>query len=199
MRVYCAGPLFSEGERREMADIADALEKAGHETFLPQRDGIHIAAVCGELTAMTGARDTEVARFLERAVFALDVRQVERACDAIVVNLNGRVPDEGAVVEMAIAWANQKPVVAYIDESRSFAGMANPLVAGLYDFQLVTTIGDIPNALEQVAAMPPGNRALAGSSAMGDMLCQRIPSCNGEKLAVLAEVFRTSWREESGG
>ena len=42
-RVYCAGPLFNESERTEMAAIAQVLEKAGHTTFLPHRDGFEYA------------------------------------------------------------------------------------------------------------------------------------------------------------
>jgi nucleoside 2-deoxyribosyltransferase len=197
MKVYCAGPLFSEGERREMGDIASALESAGYDTFLPQRDGIHIAAVCSDIAAMTGAPAAEVTQFLERAVFELDVHQVASGCDALVVNLNGRVPDEGAVVEMAIAWVHQKPVVAYRDGSRTFLeGAANPLVGGLCDFRLVSSITDIPKALQQAAMAPRRNPASAGSPAMADLLCERIPKCNGDKLAVLADVFRACWLED---
>jgi len=43
MRVYCAGPLFNEKEKEEMAEIAQALERHGFEVFLPQRDGLELS------------------------------------------------------------------------------------------------------------------------------------------------------------
>lgn len=37
-RVYVAGPLFNTHERWYLERIAEALESAGYETFLPHRD-----------------------------------------------------------------------------------------------------------------------------------------------------------------
>ena len=56
---------------------------------------------------------------------------------------HGRVPDEGAVSEAAIAWAMGKPVIAYKTDVRSaFMGHDNPLVTGLFGFHTCGTIGD---------------------------------------------------------
>ena len=66
----------------------------------------------------------------------------------MVWNMNGRVPDEGAVSEAAMAWTLGKPLIAYRDDARSLiAGRTNPLLAGLVDFTVVHEIGDIPAAL----------------------------------------------------
>ena len=42
-RVYCAGPLFNEAERREMLAIADVLRVGGFEPFVPHADGMEFA------------------------------------------------------------------------------------------------------------------------------------------------------------
>ncbi len=140
--VYCAGPLFNAKEREEMQEMAAALEDAGFATFLPQRDGLELAE-CIELLVGRGIDRGRAARLLSRAIFALDVFQVLEACDATLVNLNGRVPDEGAVAEVAMAWARGKTVIGYKADSRSLVGGEdNPLVAGLFGFQIMTTIGD---------------------------------------------------------
>ncbi len=102
VRVYCAGPLFNRKEREEMAELAECLEASGYETFLPQRDGIELVPCVAALVeaGMTKAKASEA---LSKAIFALDVYQVLVECEATVVNLNGTVPDEGAVSEAAIA------------------------------------------------------------------------------------------------
>ena len=141
-RVYCAGPLFNRSERDEMAEIARRLEKAGFATFLPQRDGLELTK-CIEALARQGVSSEEANRLMSQAVFALDVYQVLDGCEIILANLNGRVPDEGAVSEAAIAWSRGKPVVGYKADSRTaFLGLDNPLVAGLFDFDLCATIQD---------------------------------------------------------
>jgi len=151
-RIYCAGPLFTEKEREEMALIASALENVGYATFLPQRDGLELSK-CVECLVHNGTPPDEAGMLMSRAIFALDVYQVLRGCDALVANLNGRVPDEGTVSEAAMAWAHGKRVVGYKADSRTaFDGQDNPLVAGLFAFSLCQSIEELPEAVKHCFA-----------------------------------------------
>src|SRR5687767_8611165 len=94
--VYCAGPLFNQSERDEMTAIADALCDAGYDVYLPHRDGMEFRLIL-EVLVERGWTPATAAHFLHAAIFALDVYQLAVECDALVWNLNGRVPDEGAV------------------------------------------------------------------------------------------------------
>jgi len=148
-KVYCAGPLFTDKEREEMAQIALTLEQAGYASFLPQRDGLELSK-CVECLVHNGTAPDEAGMLMSRAIFALDVYQVLRRCDALVANLNGRVPDEGTVSEAAMAWARGKPVVGYKADSRTaFGGQDNPLVAGLFEFSLCDSIEKLVTAVGQ--------------------------------------------------
>lgn len=150
IRVYCAGPLFNDKEREEMRQIAEELSRAGFETFLPQRDGLEMSK-CVERLVAGGMERAEANALLSRAVFKLDVYQVLENCQAMVVNLNGRVPDEGAVSEAAMAWSAGKAVVGYKADSRSvFEGADNPLVTGLFGFSLADSIGDAVSRLVEL-------------------------------------------------
>jgi nucleoside 2-deoxyribosyltransferase len=154
-RIYCAGPLFNPSERAEMEILAEALELAGFKTFLPHRDGFLYEAIVPDL--VRAGYSLDVAQWMARqAIFALDVYQVLVRCDATVVNLNGRVPDEGAVVEGAMAWTAGKAVVLFKDDARSkIDGLDNPLVAGLGGFRLVNHTADLPQALTHALAQHP--------------------------------------------
>ncbi len=146
--VYCAGPLFNQSERDEMTAIAEVLVSQGHSVFLPHRDGMEFRLVREALIEQGWAPEI-AGSFLHEAIFALDVYQLAIACDAMVWNLNGRVPDEGAVSEAAIAWTLGKPLVGFQDDARSLiAGRTNPLLVGLVEFVTVCRIKDIPKALE---------------------------------------------------
>lgn len=154
-RIYCAGPLFNSSERAEMEILAETLELAGFKTFLPHRDGFLYGAIVPDLVKAGYA--LEVAQWMARqAIFALDVYQVLVSCDGTVVNLNGRVPDEGAVVEGAMAWTVGKAVVLFKDDARSkIDGLDNPLVAGLVGFRLVSHNEDLPRAVTRALAEHP--------------------------------------------
>lgn len=156
LKVYCAGPLFNQAERDEMTAIAKGLVAAGYGVYLPHRDGMEFRLVLDVLVDR-GWEHAVAGQFLHEAIFALDVHQVVVDCDALVWNLNGRVPDEGAVSEAAIAWTLGKPIVAYKDDVRSLiAGRYNPLLVGLVDFTTVDAIDDIPAVLaREIASQPP--------------------------------------------
>ena len=115
LRVYCAGPLFNRAEREEMTQIADCLCREGYDVYLPHRDGMEFRLV-HEVLVERGWGAPIAGAFLHAAIFALDVYQLVVECDAMVWNLNGRTPDEGAVSEAAMAWTLGKPLVAYRDD-----------------------------------------------------------------------------------
>ncbi len=172
LRIYCAGPLFNRAERAAMAEIAATLEGAGFRAFLPQRDGLVLAEVRRELTR-SGYEAGEAGRMAQTAIFRLDVFEVIQGCHGLVANLDGRVPDEGAVAEAAMAWMAGKAVVLYKSDSRSLVhGSDNPLVAGLGHFAAVSTIPEVASAFAQIfrrrkperpASLPPTVRAAAES------------------------------------
>lgn len=143
-RVYCAGPLFNQPERDEMTLIADNLNRAGFPVYLPHRDGMEFRLVHHVLTGK-GWPAADAARFLHEAIFALDIYQLVVECEAVVWNLNGRVPDEGAVAEAAIAWTLGKPLVAFHADARTLiSGRLNPMLVGLVEFETVSEIEAIP-------------------------------------------------------
>jgi nucleoside 2-deoxyribosyltransferase len=204
--VYCAGPLFTRKEQEEMADLAYALESDGFRTFLPQRDGLEMTP-CTNLLISKGLRHEEAASVVSQAIFALDVYQVVKVCDAIAVNLNGRVPDEGAISEAALAWCANKIVVGYKADQRSvFMGHENPLVAGLFGFKICCTIPEMVAMLNQEFEdrKKPSQRAYYGgrqikgcldlgaqiwvalaqqrnAEIVADMLFKVFSACNGDK------------------
>lgn len=148
-KIYCAGPLFNPGERKEMRLIAEALKEAGFAVFLPQEDGLEFARLFPAFMAR-GFQQKEAQNILNHAIFSLDVYEVI-AADGLVLNMNGRVPDEGAMVEAGIAWANDKPIVIFNSDDRSLVqGVCNPLVMGLSNFEVVSGYKHIPEKLSNL-------------------------------------------------
>lgn len=144
--VYCSGPLFCPEELGGMAAIARVLEQAGYRTFLPHRDGLE-AYVLKLANSALSIKAGPVRPFIDRAIFCLDMYQIVERCGSLVISLNGRVPDEGAVAEAAVAFALGKPMVIYKNDARTaFNGSDNSMITGLSPFR-AAVIGDIPAAL----------------------------------------------------
>lgn len=151
--VYCSGALFCPEEVQAMEEIASTLEGAGYSTYLPHRDGVEafvLNAVNDPLANLLIFRP--ITRFVSRATFALDIFQI-LDCDYFVFNMNGRVPDEGGVVETGVAFAAGKPVVIYRNDARDMPGPAgNPVLMGASGtFETVDHVESIPAALESIA------------------------------------------------
>ena len=188
-RVYCAGPLFNDAERREMLRIADVLAEAGFEPFVPHADGMEFALVQPYLTSQ-GYDPATAGQLLHDAIFALDTYQVVVDCGSLVMNLNGRVPDEGAVAELTMAWMLGKPLVIYKEDARSaISGRDNPLVVGQSDFEVIDQIDRLGEALAQQiadhpltkdyqAACPP---KLTATVAAGEALWRRLCALGTER------------------
>lgn len=96
--IYLAGPLFSTAERRFNLELAQRLEASGFRVFLPQRDGVERASPPYD------AMSPEERRL---AMFDLDKQQI-LASDVFLFVLDGRVPDEGACVELGIAFCQKE-------------------------------------------------------------------------------------------
>jgi nucleoside 2-deoxyribosyltransferase len=145
--VYCSGPLFCPEEIAGMNAIAKVLEDAGYGTFLPHRDGLE-RYVLGFVNTSLNINILGMRGRIDRAIFALDVYQIVERCEYFVFNMNGRVPDEGAVAEAGIAFATGKPVVLYKNDYRStFCGKDNSMLLGL---SVLDPVGDrkkLPSAL----------------------------------------------------
>jgi len=147
-KIYCAGPLFNPKEREEMNSIATTLEAAGYSVFLPQRDGLELARLLPVLIER-GISEENASVVLNKAIFSLDVFEVIDS-NGLMLNVNGRVPDEGAMVEAGIAWAHEKPVVIFKSDDRSLIqGNCNPLIMGLADFKCANKYRDIAVAFDR--------------------------------------------------
>ena len=92
MRIYLAGPLFTQAERAWNRQLADLLADAGHEVFLPQEAVKAIATLDAD------------------AIFRADVEGV-RAAEAVVAILDGADADSGTSFECGLAYAIGTPIV----------------------------------------------------------------------------------------
>ena len=118
--VYFAAPLFSQSEKDFNLELTKVLEDHGYQVFLPQRDG-YLAA---ELEGKTEEELTEM-------IFDKDYSEVLKA-DVLFMSLDGRVPDEGACVELGIAYALGKRCYGFKTDTRSVElGLElNPMISG---------------------------------------------------------------------
>ena len=119
-KVYFAGPMFNQAEKEYNLKITKLLEEFGYQVFLPQRDGI-------EAAKLEGKTEEE----LIKMIFDLDAGQVRKA-DIIFMNIDGRVPDEGACVELGIAYGIGKRCYGFKTDSHSVEmGLdMNPMISG---------------------------------------------------------------------
>ena len=120
--MYFAAPLFSQSEKGYNLKLTKVLEDHGYEVFLPQRDGF----LAPELEGLTEEELTKI-------IFDKDVSEVLNA-DIVFVLLDGRVPDEGACVELGIAYANGKRCYGFKTDARSVEINLelNPMITGCF-------------------------------------------------------------------
>ena len=113
--------MFCAAEKTFNEEVTELLESSGYSVFLPQRDGTEV--LTDDMTEEQKAL----------AIFDADRSEIEKA-DALVMVLDGRVPDEGACVELGIAYALGKPCYGVRTDVRAAErGMdVNPMLTGCF-------------------------------------------------------------------
>jgi nucleoside 2-deoxyribosyltransferase len=94
MKIYFAGPLMSLAERRFNSTLTEKLEAYGFNVFLPQRDGVESSKP--PFDKMTPDERRKI-------LFETDRDQILDS-EIFLFVLDGRVPDEGACVELGMAY-----------------------------------------------------------------------------------------------
>jgi len=153
VQIYLAGPLFSQAERRFNLRLTRRLEALGFDVFLPQRDGVE---------RDRPPYDTMTPEERRHAMFYLDRSRILDA-DVFLFVLDGRVPDEGACVELGIAYCQKylrngdKLLLAPHPDSRAafIGGRLNPMVRVPLDY----VVDDEEALLRLLAEQGPGVEA----------------------------------------
>jgi nucleoside 2-deoxyribosyltransferase len=155
-KIFLSGPMFSPADLWEQAQIKSVLVAAGFETYLASEDGIEddvlIQNLKTPLMEMTAYQS--VAIIVQKIGWTLDIYMATYGCDGMVFNMNGRVPDEGSVAEVANAYAVGMPVVTYKNTSITMWGpFDNPMLAALNrSWHPVTSYAAIPAAMTAAIA-----------------------------------------------
>jgi nucleoside 2-deoxyribosyltransferase len=187
-RIYCSGPLFCAEEIGGMSAIARVLEDSDYQTFLPHRDGIEAYVMrfgnSSFSSAISGIRTS-----IDYAIFSLDVYELIERCDAVVCNLNGRVPDEGMIVEAALAYAAGKPLILFKNDVRApFGGYDNSMLTGLVRGKIVGKLKELPSALKKEMSRKIDTMPLSGDLQKAvsygrriSSIMERLPKNTGKK------------------
>jgi len=192
-RIYCAGPLFCAEEVGGMNAIAKVLEKAGFQTFLPHRDGLEAYIMRFRNSSFTSTISGIRTR-VDYAIFSLDVYELIERCNALACNLNGRVPDEGMVVEAALAYAADKPLILFKDDARApFGGYDNSMLTSLAHGKIVKNLKELPAALRKEMSHKIDSVPLSGDLKKAISYGKRISSAM-EHLP--KSIGKKRWSEE---
>lgn len=141
-KIYFAAPLFNEMELKRNEEYTKLLEKWGYNVYLPQREA--------GLSAQILKNESNDKMEINKKIFNTDLEGIKN-CDILLFFLDGRVPDEGACVELGIAFALGKKCIGYKTDDRNldFTGDDNLFIEGCMDFKVMHTIEDLKKELEK--------------------------------------------------
>jgi len=104
VRIYLAGPLFTQGEWMWNAEIARLLRIEGVTVLLPQERSIPMIE--------------GIERFDPKELFDSNVKSIE-TCDALVAILDQADPDSGTAWECGYAFKLGKPILGLRSDFRT--------------------------------------------------------------------------------
>lgn len=142
-KIYFAAPLFNEMELRRNEEYTKLLEEWGYKVYLPQREA--------GLSAQILKDDKNDKLETNKRIFNTDLQGIKES-DILLFFLDGRVPDEGACVELGIAYALGKKCIGYKTDDRNldFTGDDNLFIEGCMNFRVMHTIDELKEELEKI-------------------------------------------------
>jgi nucleoside 2-deoxyribosyltransferase len=102
MKIYLAGPLFTQAEQEFNAMLARELQRRKHEVFLPQEE--------------------EPIGHESKQIFRTDLHGLNM-CDVVIAILDGADVDSGTAYEVGYAYANKKSIVGLRTDFRMTEGV----------------------------------------------------------------------------
>lgn len=141
-KIYFAAPLFNEMELKRNEEYTEILENWGYEVYLPQRE----AGLSAQILKDENNNKLEV----NKRIFNTDLEGIKNS-DILIFFLDGRVPDEGACVELGIAYALGKKCIGYKTDDRNldFTGDDNLFIEGCMNFKVIHNKEDLKEELEK--------------------------------------------------
>lgn len=129
-------------ELKRNEEMATILKNWGYEVFLPQENSGLSAKIIAE-----GGDTYQVSK----EIFLSDLEGIKK-CDILIFFLDGRVPDEGACVELGIAYAWNKKCLGYKTDDRclDFTGTDNLFIEGCMDFKVNHSLAELKQALDSI-------------------------------------------------
>jgi nucleoside 2-deoxyribosyltransferase len=136
MKLYFAGPLFSNAELAFNQQLTAKIEALGYQVFLPQRDGDSV----NQEPIVSMAPEERA-----REIFKLDKTHLLET-DVFLYVLDGRIPDEGAAVALGMAHMYKETVKGdmtlvglHTDKRAAFIeSKLNPMIYASLDLILKT-------------------------------------------------------------
>ncbi|MEM0139966.1 MAG: nucleoside 2-deoxyribosyltransferase [Ferroplasma sp.] len=139
--IYISAPLFNEMERAFNEKVDEFVRTAGFSTYLPQRDG-------GEDELLL--QNPEMWPETSRRVFQRDVLSLKNS-KILLMLMDGRVPDEGACVELGMAYALGKICIGFKTDTRSFAtGQNNLMLDYSFSYEIIRTWDGLKDLLLKI-------------------------------------------------
>ena len=135
-KIYIAGPLFNVHEKKYLEEIAEVLEDADYDCFLPHRDQTGIDPE--EL------KNNEMSQTTKDIIFQTDIKALKEA-DLIVALVTGQDIDSGTASEIGFMYANKKPVIAITAEERRYR---NLFTAGMFT-KTINNVNEVLSSVEQ--------------------------------------------------
>lgn len=140
-KIYIAAPLFSEIEKKFNLDLKNFLQKIGFITYLPQLDGGLYSDLIKKGVSKEKARKT---------IFTKDLEAIKTS-DIFLLILDGRVPDEGACVELGIAFMLDKICIGFKTDRRALIdGEDNLMILEILGSRIARSFSDLKEILYEL-------------------------------------------------
>jgi len=130
LKVYIAGKIGTEGEKKQLEEIDSLCKSIGFKTFLPHRD----VGICNNINEV-------------RKIFEGDVTEGFRDCNLIIASLDGLHVGAGTSWELGYAYAKKIPAIGLKTDESAEEALEYLSAILIGSMTIVKSFGDLKKEL----------------------------------------------------
>lgn len=149
-RVYFCGSFYTPEEQNKMDYLANLIPSS-FILDLPHKNSLELIYL-QLLNYNIIKYESEDSILYENYIYYFQLYNIFKYSDILIYNMNGRVPDMGALLQTSLFYSSGKPLIIYKNDHRSkIFGIDNSMITGLtQNFKIINDIKKIPEEIKKL-------------------------------------------------
>lgn len=176
-RVYFCGSFYTPEEQKKLEYLTNLIP-SNFIFDLPHKGSLEFFYF-HLLNSFILEHESEDSILYQNYIYYSQLYNIFKYSNILIYNMNGRVPDMGALLQTSLFYSSGRPIIIYKNDHRSkIFGMDNSMITGLTpEFKTINEINKIPKEIKKLSQTINNTKSmipkqLTGYITKGEIFCK---------------------------